>query len=288
VVTGRRGLAVTASIAALVLAAPPVPAVASEATAAEAGALAARAADGDQSALDTLRAVDRIDGRPVDLAVALPASVAAPEAGARLRLLAAPPSGPPVESARARRSAADVLATQEFTGRRSEGALHGFFAAIGGGIEWLVRPFAGLLRPLGWLLAAVAIAAALGTLLAVTRARTRRVALREHRDATRGRAAADPAELERRADLAETAGDLEAALRLRFEAGLVRLDRAGAIVLRESTTSGAVLEVLGPSGFDALAASHDGVVYGGREAVEEDLAAARGGWPRVVEEAGRR
>jgi hypothetical protein len=109
----------------------------------------------------------------------------------------------------------------------------------------------------------------------------------ERARAAGGRRAADPAELERRADAAERAGDTEAALRLRFEAGLVRLDRAGAIVLRDSTTSGAVLRTLGPSSFDELASRHDDVVYGGRPAGSDDLESARALWPRVLEEAGR-
>ena len=47
----------------------------------------------------------------------------------------------------------------------------------------------------------------------------------------------DPARLEREADAAERRGDLDRALRLRFRAGLLRLDAVGAITFRPSMTT---------------------------------------------------
>jgi hypothetical protein len=91
----------------------------------------------------------------------------------------------------------------------------------------------------------------------------------------------DPRSLDRRAEAAEAAGDLEAALRLRFRAGLLRLDEHGTIVFRPSISTYEVRRTLASEDFDALAAAFDDIVYGGREASAADLEAARERWPRV-------
>ena len=93
----------------------------------------------------------------------------------------------------------------------------------------------------------------------------------------------DPRALDRRAEAAEEAGDLEAALRLRFRAGLLRLDERGAIDFRASLSTSEVRHTLDSDAFDALAATFDDVVYGGRTASPDDLAEARETWPRIVE-----
>jgi len=98
----------------------------------------------------------------------------------------------------------------------------------------------------------------------------------------------DPARLEREADAAERRGDLDLALRLRFRAGLVRLDRTGAISFRPSITTGQVARRLRLDDFDEIAVTFDAVAYGGRRASESDLLSARTGWPRVLEQAGHR
>jgi hypothetical protein len=97
----------------------------------------------------------------------------------------------------------------------------------------------------------------------------------------------DPGRLERDADAAERQGDLDLALRLRFRAGLLRLDRTGAIRFRPSMTSGQVARQLRLHDFDALAIRFDAVAYGGRHASATDVGSARATWPRVVEQAGR-
>ena len=99
---------------------------------------------------------------------------------------------------------------------------------------------------------------------------------------------ADPGRLEREADAAERRGDFDAALRLRFRAGLLRLDRAGAIHFRPSITTGQVARRLRLRTFDDLAVRFDAVAYGGRHASATDLQSARGEWPRVLEQAAPR
>jgi len=99
---------------------------------------------------------------------------------------------------------------------------------------------------------------------------------------------ADPGRLEREADAAELRGDLDVALRLRFRAGLLRLDRAGAIHFRPSITTGQVARRLRLPSFDDLAITFDAVAYGGRHASATDLQSARAEWPRVLERAAPR
>jgi hypothetical protein len=90
------------------------------------------------------------------------------------------------------------------------------------------------------------------------------------------------AALERAAEAAERAGDLRGALRLRFQAGLLRLDRARLIDLRPSlTTSEIARQVVNPA-FGTLARRFDEVVYGGRNPGPEDIASARRGWANLT------
>ena len=96
-----------------------------------------------------------------------------------------------------------------------------------------------------------------------------------------------PEELDRRAEEAERRGQLADALRLRFRAGLLRLDGLGAIDLRPGLTNAAAARLLGSRRFDRLTVDFDEVVYGGRRATSGDVALSRAEWPRVLEEARR-
>lgn len=96
---------------------------------------------------------------------------------------------------------------------------------------------------------------------------------------------ADPRELERRAAAAERTGDLRGAVRLRFRAGLLRLDADGAIRLRPSLTSGEVARRLSSPSFERLAGDFDEIVYGERAAAPADVELAREEWPRVLADA---
>ncbi len=97
----------------------------------------------------------------------------------------------------------------------------------------------------------------------------------------------DPDELERAAAAAERAGDLDHAVRLRFVAGVLRLDRAGVITYRSSLTTGQLRSRVPSGAFAELAGAFDEIAYGGRPAVEDDIRTATEGWPRVLAEAGR-
>src|SRR5262249_61734857 len=75
----------------------------------------------------------------------------------------------------------------------------------------------------------------------------------------RGSAAA-PRDLERQADEAERQGELDRALRLRFQAGLLRLARSDAIPVRASLTNGEIARRLSSPAFAQLADDFDEVV----------------------------
>ena len=98
----------------------------------------------------------------------------------------------------------------------------------------------------------------------------------------------DPAALERDADRAAAAGEWETAVRLRFRAGLLRLDARELIEYRPSLTTGEVADAVGSPTFERVGADFDAIAYGGRPAGEQDEAASREGWQRVLSEAGTR
>jgi hypothetical protein len=134
----------------------------------------------------------------------------------------------------------------------------------------------------------LAVLLVLGALLLVRRSVQQRAweGLLEARE--RGPRRLDPARLEREADEAERQGDLERAIRLRFRAGLLRLDRAKAIALEPSTTSREVSRTLRSRDFEDVAASFDAVVYGRRPPRGEDVELSRAGWTRVLAAVGAR
>jgi hypothetical protein len=244
-------------------------------SAAEFRSLAAAAVD-DPGALARLREVDVVDGRRVDVDGAL-RGARGEALEARLRALAA--DSDVVVRGDPRADARDVLAERRF----QETDLPGPFRGI---IRWL-RDFVPDLGFLGigpgwvWVLLA-AVVGGLAWFVARRLLTTRVRAATVHADALAAARDEDPRALERRADAAEAAGDLEAALRLRFRAGLLRLDARGAIEFRPSISTHEVRRTLRDTDFDALAATFDDVVYGGRPPAPDDLAAARDRWPRVV------
>lgn len=95
----------------------------------------------------------------------------------------------------------------------------------------------------------------------------------------------DARALEAEAEAAEGVGDYERALRLRFRAGLLRLDDAGAVTLRPDLTNREVRATLRVPTFDDLADAFEAVTYGERSATPEHVAGARRSWPGVVDEA---
>jgi hypothetical protein len=276
--------------AAALLAALAVPAAqAQDVGNAELRRLAAQAVD-DPAALARLRRVDSVDGRPVDLETAL-SGAGEEDLDRRLETLAGgAPAGRGSDAAAARDEAARVLADDRYHESELPRPLKGFLDWLGDQLQAVWDPIADRLpggnRFLWALLGAAVVAIAIAVSMRTAR---RRLAAAEGATVAAGPEGAgrDPRELEREADEAERAGELERAIRLRFRAGLLRLDQLRLIRFRESLTSGEVARRLRSAAFDALARSFDEVVYGRRAPRPEDAAAARDGWQAVLAEARR-
>ena len=275
--------AAAASVLLLALAVP-APATAEDVSAAELRALAQRAAD-DPAALERLRGVDSVDGAPADVGGALGAA-SGEQLRERMEALAMQ-AGEPVEvTGDPRADAREIVAQRRFRGTRVQGPFRSLLDRIG---RWL-EPLGDLVplldralpggRAVVWALLALAVLG-LGWLRGGRTIR-RRAALA----AAGGRGAAgrreSPAELERRAEEAQRRGDHEAALRLRFRAGLLRLDAHGTIEYRPSLQTYEVAAALRSAEFDRLAAGFDEVVYGERPASADDVEAARRDWEAVL------
>jgi hypothetical protein len=192
----------------------------------------------------------------------------------------------------ARRVAEEILADRRFHPAHAPRPFAGFFRRAG---ELVVDPVLRLLRAIGGALPGVGSPLWLGLAVVVVAAAVFLTLRLSNRRSGSGFAGAgrrrpgdgglDPEELEQRADGAERRGDLDAALRLRFQAGLLRLAGTGVLRLRPGLTNAAVRRTLRSPRFDELARHFDEVAYGGRPATATDVAAARAAWPLVVESA---
>ena len=270
----------------------PAPAVAAEVTAGELAVLAQRA-PADAAAHERLLDVDRVDGRPVAVRAAL-GGARGDELERRAAVLVAAlrAGGASQEAAPARERARAVLADPRYRGT----SLPRPFA---GPIEWLtdrIQPLIDDINEFGvrvpggpqalWLgLAALVLLAATG--VTSTTIRRRALAIERTRAAALP-ATDDPRALEREAERAERASEWERAVRLRFRAGLLRLDGRGVIAYRPSLTTGEVSRAVGSPAFAEVGARFDAIAYGGRPAAADDAEAARRGWAAVLTEAGAR
>lgn len=192
----------------------------------------------------------------------------------------------------ARRAAEQILADRRFHPAKPFRPFAGFFRRVG---ELVVDPVLRFFRAIGdalptvgspaWVVLALVVVTVAAVLTLRLSARRGRQPFPGGPRRRAGDERLDPDELERRAEDAERRGDLDAALRLRFRAGLGRLADAGALRLRPGLTNAAVSRALRSPGFDELALHFDEVAYGGRPATGADVAAARSGWPAVIDAA---
>jgi hypothetical protein len=241
----------------------------------------------DAAALAQLRRVDSVAGRPGDVERLL-ADAEGKELEGRLRVLGERAGAArPVPPAEARSRAREILSQRRFEERRE---LRPFREPL----EWLrdrlrsaVEPIVSRVAPhvpggrstVWTILALVVVAVAAAVATRVVRRRTAEAAERVGAAAV---GPADPRRLEREAEEAERRGELERALRLRFRAGLVRLQRAEVLPARDSLTSGEVARRLRSRDFDHLAATFDEVVYGRRPPEPADVESSRAAWSRVL------
>jgi len=275
------------------LAATP-PAFALTASDSELRALVARAGR-DPDALAQLRRVDRVDGRPVDLRGAL-AGATPEQVRARLGTLTAGSQDAVPARATARQSreqARAVLRERRFAPASVPRPLHGPLERLGRVLRPVRRTAARLLDRLDELLpggrsvtwSIIGGLVLLAALLATRRLVGRRTALLVSAQQSRAQklTGADPRDLERDADAAQSDGRYEDAVRLLFRAGLLRLDARGIITFRPSMSSGEVSRALRSEDFDRLASRFDAVVYGGATAAPDDAGLARERWRAVLE-----
>jgi hypothetical protein len=287
-VSTRRGLI---SVAALVVCAVLAPSAPGQNISAERLRELAAAARDDPAALQELREVDSVEGTPVHLAPALDGDES--EIDERLATLAGEDSPLDVDAPAARGEADEILSERRFRESETPRPLRGLLdwigdrlRVVGDAFDWLAKRLPGGDSTAAVLLATLVLLAAAYVSARIAARRSRRTVEERRRADVRRRL--DPSDLERAADEAERNGELEEALRLRFRAGLLRLERANVIEFHESMTSGEVARLLGSREFDRIANTFDEVVYGRRPPESPDVRAARDGWPRVLQEAGAR
>jgi hypothetical protein len=270
-------------LAALALAAP---ASAQSVSGTELTALAERAAT-DEDARAELLAVERVDGRPVAVRETLEGARGG-QLERRARLIAGSVAAEEATTTPAddRREAQAVLAERRFHGSELPRPLAGPLEWIGDriqpAIDWINDR--GQAVPGGSLVLWTLLAAGVllgAALVTSTTIRRRALALDRARAAALP-AAEDPRALEREAERAERDNDWERAVRLRFRAGLLRLDRRKVIVYRPSMTTGEVARAVDSPAFREVGDRFDAIAYGGRPAQRDDAEHARRGWAEVL------
>jgi hypothetical protein len=186
----------------------------------------------------------------------------------------------------ARADARQILDDRRFRSNPAPRPFRGPLRWLGDRLDTFGRWFTDVLGAVPWFvwIAAGLIAATVVLVVALRRGRS----VRQRAVASSGRAHTErreePVALEQEAERAEQRGDLERAVRLRFRAGLLRLDDRGVIDYRPSLTTSEVRVLLGSDTFDELARTFEHITYGRRAARPPDVAAARAGWPKVVAE----
>jgi hypothetical protein len=277
-------------LAALVVFAPS-PAAASDVSAEELARLAGRARL-DAGALAQLRQVTSVGGAPVDVASALEGAEGE-RLASRLNALAGQGAGTPSVSRRQQRTEAlDVLSQRRYREQEVPRPFAGLFAFLGRLLEPVGDAFTTAFRFLArqlpggdssvWAVLGLGVLA--GAAAVSLRLGRRRAQASEQASSRSRRQSLDERALERAADAAAQAGDHAAAVRLRFLAGLLRLDKTDAITFRPSLITSEIEARISSPEFESLARSFDEIVYGGRAAVPEDSERARAGWQRVLQE----
>jgi hypothetical protein len=287
-VIGRGRLAAFAVVA-LALAAPS-PAAAEAVSASELVAIADQAVD-DDAARARLLGVDEVDGRPVAVRLAL-AGARGKEIADRARLIAALATTPQGAPGEARAQARAVLDDARYHGAGLPRPLEKPLAWLSDRLEPVIDRINDLGGgvpggpPVVWTLFAILVLL-LASMVTSTSIRRRAIAIERERAAAVPEAD-DPHALERAAGEAERDGQWERAVRLRFRAGLLRLDRRKVLDYRPSLTTGEVARTIRVPAFDEVGARFDEIAYGGRAAEREDAEASERGWKDVLTEVARR
>lgn len=169
---------------------------------------------------------------------------------------------------------------------------HALKFVFGGFLEWLYRD---VLSKLGhgfsnvfgswwpYVLAVLCVAVGVSVGFLVFRRRTRvTLADAQHRGGRSPRH--DPGELERIAEGAAAAGDFETAVRLWYQAGVLRLTLRGSITSGPTRTDAQLVREVPSKTLEELARRHAQIVYGRQLATSDDARRARDGWRVVLDE----
>jgi hypothetical protein len=154
---------------------------------------------------------------------------------------------------------------------------HHLFAAIGSGFTHV---FGGWAPVIG-----IGLTVALGVALAFLLVHRRsRIAARSEGQAMVN-PTLDPADLEAQAERLAVGGDYAGSFRLRFEAGLMRLESIGLIAGQRTRTDADLTDHIGSAAFDRLARRHEAITFAAQPASERDDIQARTDWPQVPQQA---
>jgi len=245
-----------------------------------------RSAANDPDALAELRSVTAVGGRPVDLSIVFdhPDSPVLAARLEELRRAAASGRNGVLESEpdRLRGQAAEILEGDKYQPVPLPRPFRRALRWLGERLQPIGDVFASLVNRRTVQVGAAGIVVTLAVLVAhrliARRARQDRVLVQRRRNAEQ----VDPRALERRADEAAARGELDVALRLRFLAGLVRLELADRIHRARSATTGELRSQLSAAPFDRLAGQIDRVTYGERSLKSDDLDRARADWAELL------
>lgn len=259
---------------------------------AEEAAELARDAVDDHGARRDLASVTRVDGDPVGLEPLLDADEAVVEQ--RLAELAAlwedaARSGSSLTSAdELRATADDVLDADKFHERSVPRPFRGLLRWVGEVLSSIYRPFETFLAPIvgrgavPWIVLGIAGALAAFLTRRFIAARSRAEVQARTDAALRLDPTTDPDALEAAARDADVDGDHGRAIRLRHQAGLLRLARRGHLDLRPDTTARGAARAIGDPRLDELTDRFEAVVYGDQVATARDGDRFRTHWADVL------
>ncbi len=200
-----------------------------------------------------------------------------------------------VDPAAARDSARSILRSREFRpeqppkplesplrwlGDRLNGVADWIGRTIGDFFRWLFDFLPGIWGTIVGIVILVGLVAAVAGLLSRAAHGRRGLDPTDRDEASVG----DPDELDAAADAAASSGNYSRAVRLRYRAGLIRLDRASVIDLRPWNTSATLARRVGSPRFDRITETFDAVTYGGAPATNETDSSARTEWPALLAE----
>ena len=251
----------------------------------------AASAQTSETSRSTARSITAVDGQPIDMAAILEGASDDQIAG-RLDGLSSVVTASSSSDANATARARDILASEDYTDRD-------FPKPVRQPVEWIadhvqsVLDWLNLSLPGGAWVVWMVLGGLMALVVAVTattvvRRRAAGGALRTDRGGGDVPGTPTARQLDAQAETAERAGDLRAALRLRFQAGLMRLGSSHVIDSPDTATGDQLARRLQSGRFDRLRRTFDEVVYGGRTVTASDLAEARAEWPAVTDEARRR